>query len=147
MVPGMNALLEKYSSSGVVGLGFPCNQFKLQQPGYDSEVVDCFQYVKPGGNFTFNEDFNVFGLLDVNGATAHKMYKFLKSTCPAATEDIGSRSLFYWESINARDVTWNYGKFLIDANGYPRYRFVPTVTLEEIYPYVEELIAERDGQL
>lgn len=45
----------------------------------------------------------------------------MQKECPAVTDDIGSKDLMYWNDITASDITWNYGKFLIDANGTPRY--------------------------
>nr|XP_039260552.1 glutathione peroxidase 3-like [Styela clava] len=144
MLPGMNALLTKYEEAGVVGLGFPCNQFKKQEPGRPDEVMNCYEFVRPGDSWAPHNLYNIFGKVDVNGVSAHSLYKFLKASCPAVTENIGNRQLMYWDDIDARDVTWNYGKFLIDFTGKPRYRFGPTVTLDQLYPYVDELIQERD---
>lgn len=142
MMPGLNALLSDYENAGVVGLGFPSNQFYLQEPGRPGEIMNCYEYVRPGGGWTPHPSYHIFGKLDVNGKTADKLYKFLKSACPAVTEEFGNMDSLFWNDLNARDITWNYGKFLVDANGKPRYRFGPTVTLDQVYEFVDELLAE-----
>ena len=36
---GLEALNKKYRDRGLVCIGFPCNQFKEQDPGSDSEIL------------------------------------------------------------------------------------------------------------
>nr|AMY56531.1 glutathione peroxidase 5 [Botryllus schlosseri] len=146
MMTGMNTLLEKYESDGVVGLGFPCNQFNLEQPGSPGEILNAYKYLRPGNGWTPHQNFHLFTVTEVNGDTASDIFKFLRSACPAYTEELGSKASFYWDTLVARDLRGTYEKFVIDKNGKPRYRFAPNVAMTEIYPYIDELLAETPIQ-
>ena len=61
---GLQALYEKYSSRGLVVLGFPCNQFGGQEAGTLGEIkafctrsyhvtFPMFAKVRPAGTFTY----------------------------------------------------------------------------------------------
>lgn len=60
----------------------------------------------------------MFSKIDVNGDTAHDLYKWLKSE--QSLED------------GANDVRWNFEKFLVDRAGRVAARFAPMVTPEDI---------------
>ena len=60
----------------------------------------------------------MFSKIDVNGDTAHDLYKWLKSE--QSLED------------GANDVRWNFEKFLVDRSGKVVARFAPMVTPEDI---------------
>lgn len=142
MMPGMNDLLERYESAGVVGLSFPCNQFDLGQPGTSAQIYNTYKYVRPGNGWIPHSNLHMFTVTNVNGDSASDLFTFLKSACPAYTENIGDKDSFYWDDVAARDLRGAYEKFLIDMNGMPRYRFAPEVPMTSIYPYIEELLAE-----
>ena len=58
-------------------VGFPCNQFYLQEPGNNkTELLNLAKYVRPGNGYEPN--FPWFGPVDVNGASEHYMFTFLK---------------------------------------------------------------------
>ncbi len=40
---GLEALNQKYKDKGLVVIGFPCNQFKEQDPGTDSQIEEFCQ--------------------------------------------------------------------------------------------------------
>jgi len=44
-----NPLLDKYNDRGFTILAFPSNQFHLQEPGENSEILNGLKYVRPGG--------------------------------------------------------------------------------------------------
>lgn len=93
----MQELHEKYSSKGLVVMGFPCNQFGAQEPKSEPEIKE---FVKK-----FNVSFPMFSKIKVNGDRAHPLYKFLLECFPG-------------------DIAWNFaGKFVIDQNGVPVKRF------------------------
>ena len=54
-----------------------------QEPGTESEILNGVQYVRPGGGFVPN--FQLFAKIEVNGATEHPLYTYLKvpDTWPA----------------------------------------------------------------
>ncbi len=92
-------------------LAFPCNQFGAQEPGSNAEVLEFAQS-------KYDVSFPMFAKIEVNGAGACDLYKFLKS----ARADEGGEA----------DIAWNFTKFLVDASGDVVARFGPKVTPEEI---------------
>lgn len=68
---GLEALQEKYGPRGFSVLGFPCNQFGAQEPGDEAQIA---QFCSTNYGVTFP----MFAKIDVNGAGAHPLYKFLK---------------------------------------------------------------------
>ena len=57
-------------------LAIPCNQFGLQEPGENSEILNGLKCVRPGGGF--EPVFPVFTKMDVNGKNEDKLYTYLK---------------------------------------------------------------------
>lgn len=94
-------LYEKYKNKGLVVLGFPCNQFFMQEPKSNQEI-------KEFCTLNYNVTFDMFSKINVNGKDANDLYTYLKETLP-------------WTE-RAKNVKWNFEKFLIDKNGVPRYR-------------------------
>ena len=88
---------------GLEILAFPCNQFGGQEPGTGLEV-EAWVREKYGATW------HCMDKLDVNGATAHPLFAFLKVAQPGFL-------------INA--VKWNFTKFLINREGVPVARCAP----------------------
>jgi glutathione peroxidase len=65
---GLETLYRKYRDSGLVILGFPCNQFGNQEPG-DAEAIESHCLVNYGVSFP------VFEKTDVKGAAAHPLFQ------------------------------------------------------------------------
>ena len=115
---GLEELYEKYNKSGFEILGFPCNQFKHQEPGSNEEIKNfCTN--------NFNIKFQMFEKIDVNGDDAHPIYKFLTKAAPGLITD---------------SIKWNFTKFLIDKNGNVVKRFAPQTVPDSIAPFIEELL-------
>lgn len=74
----MNPLVDMYNNLGFYITGFPCNQFNMQEPAKNHEILNGIKYVRPGNGFTPAQNFHIYGKLQVNGDGAHPMYKFLK---------------------------------------------------------------------
>lgn len=108
---GLEAMYEKLKDKGLVVLGFPCDQFGHQEPGDAAEI-------KNFCSLTYAVKFPLFAKIEVNGANAHPLYKYLKQ---AAKGVLGSES-----------IKWNFTKFLIDKNGRVVTRYAPTDTPEKI---------------
>ena len=68
---GLQELYAKYHARGLEVLGFPCNQFGHQEPGSDTDI-------KSFCDLNYSVEFPIFSKIDVNGDTAHPLYKFLK---------------------------------------------------------------------
>jgi glutathione peroxidase len=110
---GLETLYEKLHPKGLTVLGFPCNQFGKQEPGNESEIgAFCMK--------NYGVSFPMFAKVDVNGDTAHPLWRFLK----AAKRGI----------LGTPAIKWNFTKFLIDRKGDVVARYAPLTkpeTLEE----------------
>jgi len=93
---GLEALYRAHKDQGFEILGFPCNQFGHQEPG-DAGAIRDFCSEK------YDVTFPLFAKIDVNGANAHPLYKYLKHAAPGV---LGSEA-----------IKWNFTKFLIDRDG------------------------------
>jgi len=120
--------------------GFPCTQFGLQEPGRNDEILNGIQYVRPGNGYKPAENVHIYGKLEVNGKGAHPMFKFLKKACPATGERIGTKDGMFYDEVRTTDIVWNFEKFIVDAQGRPRYRFHPAAWDEG--KFVEKYLLE-----
>jgi glutathione peroxidase len=93
-------LYGRYHAQGLEILGFPCNQFMGQEPGTEGEI-------KTFCETSFGVTFPLFAKVDVNGDTAHPLYRWLKAETGGA------------------DIQWNFEKFLVGKDGSVRERFSP----------------------
>ncbi len=100
----LQALYDKYSSSGLEILAFPCNSFGQQEPGSDAEIAD---FVKTKYSVTFP----VFQKVEVNGPRALQLFQWLKAETPQDPQHSFTH-----------DTKWNFEKFLV-VNGLPTKRF------------------------
>lgn len=117
---GLEALYKKYSDRGFAVLGFPSNQFGQQEPGSDTEISEFCEV-------NYGVTFPMFSKIDVNGAGAHPLYKYLTSE---------KKGLLGSEAIK-----WNFTKFLIGKDGAVISRYAPTTKPEDIAKDVERALA------
>jgi glutathione peroxidase len=115
---GLQGLYETYGPRGFEVLAFPCDQFGHQEPGTDAEIA-----VFCGRNFATT--FPLFAKIEVNGAGAHPLYRWLKQQKGGF---LGSR------------IKWNFTKFLVDRTGVVRGRFAPMARPERIAQNVMGLL-------
>lgn len=137
-------ILSKYRDQGLNFAGFPCNQFDLEEPGKNSEILNGIKYVRPGNGYEPDQNMHIYGKLKVNGEDAHPMYKFLKSACGATGTRIGGPTHIYADVLYTYDIVWNFEKFLVDRDGRPQYRFHPGAWQNGTF--VEKFILELLGQ-
>ncbi len=116
---GLEELNKTYADKGLVVLGFPCNQFGKQDPGSMGEITE-FCQLNYGVSFTMAEK------IEVNGANAHPLFKFLKSSAKGI--------------LGSEGIKWNFTKFLINKEGEVVKRFAPTVKPEEIKSAIDALL-------
>nr|CAD2124801.1 unnamed protein product [Meloidogyne enterolobii] len=144
-----NPLIEKNLANGgqFTILAFPCNQFYLQEPAENHEIMNGIKYVRPGNGWKPHKNLHIYGKLEVNGANQHPLYEFLKDSCPQTVTQIGKREELMYNPIKVNDVTWNFEKFLIDAEGRPRFRFHPTAWShgQVVQKFIDQLAKEKHG--
>ena len=97
-------LYEKYQDQDFEVLGFPCNQFGAQESGTNEEI-------KSFCDLTFNVSFKMFDKIEVNGANASPLFKYLKHESPGI--------------LGTEAVKWNFTKFLVNKDGQVVKRFAP----------------------
>lgn len=119
-------------------MAVPTNQFGLQEPGANSEIMNGISAVRPGGGFL--PDYRVAEKDEVNGATESALFSYLKAACPGPSNLLGSTDGFYFTPIKQNDLTWNFEKFLIDSTGQVVRRYSPNTLVDAIRPDIEELI-------
>ena len=117
----LNQLVDQFQGQPFTILAFPCAQFFDQEPGNNDEILNCLKYVRPGNGFT--PKFKLFQKADVNGASQHPVYAWMKTQCPAPSQLYGDLQYVSWNPLLVNDVTWNFGKTLISKEGkaYKRY--------------------------
>ena len=137
---GLEALYKKYKDQGLVILGFPCDQFKHQEPGSDAEIAE-FCRLNHGVTFPLMKK------IDVNGAEAHPIFEYLKAQAP--TEEYkglkakAAAALFKTISKSVEkesDIKWNFTKFLISRDGNTVKRFAPTTEPADFEKDIQEML-------
>ena len=68
---GLEELNQKYKDKGLVIIGFPCNQFKEQDPGSDAQIEEFCQ-------LNYGVTFQIMKKTDVNGSTAEPIFEYLR---------------------------------------------------------------------
>lgn len=142
----MNELMDDYSAKGLVILGFPCNQFGHQENGDGQEILNSLKYVRPGGGFVPKVE--MFCKATVNGSKADPLFVFLKEKLPYPTGEGGEILMkdpqaILWSPVRRSDVSWNFEKFLIDANGVPFKRYSRHFLTSKIKSDIDELLAKK----
>lgn len=134
-------LYELHQKDGLEILDFPCNQFADQAPGSDEEIHD---FCTGRYGITFPQ----FSKIDVLGANAHPLYKYLSENTTFGGFGKGPMSLIVGAAAkkidkdykNNGNVKWNFTKFLIDREGNIVSRFEPTDSLKDVKAKVEEVL-------
>ena len=116
---GLEELYEKLHGKGLEILGFPCNQFGGQEPGTDTEIAQFCE-------LNYGVSFPMFAKVDVNGADASPLFKYLKAEAPGM--------------LGSEMVKWNFTKFLVDREGKVMARFAPKDTPEAIAGDIEKVL-------
>ena len=107
--PGIRKLLSRYNASGFQVLAFPSNEFGGQAPG-STACERAYMHTKVGVPMGA-ASLTVFDTVEVNGPTAHPLFRFLRSTAPRFADCGGC------------DIAWNYEKFLLNSHGVPVARY------------------------
>ncbi len=114
----LEKLYQEYKNSGLVILGFPCNQFANQEPGSEKEIAE-------GCLINYGVSFPMFSKIEVNGDGAHPIYKYLKKEL---------------KGFPGSEIKWNFSKFIIDSKGKPYKRVSPFKKPETMRNDIEKLL-------
>lgn len=137
---GLEELYEKYHEKGFEILDFPCNQFGNQAPESDDQIHEFC-------TLRYKTQFAQMKKIEVNGENEEPLYTFLKKEMPdeevkglkakAAMKAVAKISK---STKEARDIKWNFTKFLIDREGNVIKRYNPTVEPAKIESDIAALI-------
>ena len=115
---GLEKLYRDYKDSGLIVIGFPCDQFGNQEPG-NSEEIESFC------RDNYNVTFPMSKKIEVNGVNADPLYKYLKQKL---------------KGILNNNIKWNFTKFLVDQNGKVIARFAPKTKPQDIEKEIDALL-------
>ena len=113
---GLEELWRDYGPKGLAVLGFPCDQFGHQEPGNADEIRNFC-------SLTYDVSFPMFAKIDVNGAKAHPLWKWLK-------DEKGGL-------LGIDAIKWNFTKFLVGRDGRVLKRYAPTDKPESLRRDIE----------
>ena len=108
---GLESLWKDYADKGLVIVGFPSNQFGAQDPGTNDEIATFCQK-------NYGVSFPMMAKVDVNGAQAHPLWKWLTAEAPGL--------------LGTKSIKWNFTKFLVGKDGQVVRRYAPTDTPQGI---------------
>jgi glutathione peroxidase len=155
----MNSLVDKFGDKLAV-LAVPCNQFGHQTNEDDAEFLNTLKYVRPGNNFEPKMD--IFAKTNVNGATAHPLFKYVRAQKPIPMGDASdtkgngcpdnmalilprggfdSTAVTLWSPVCRDDIAWNFEKFLVGKDGKVIERFSRFFPTADIASHIEKAIA------
>ena len=149
----LEALYEKYRSEGLEILDFPCNQFGQQAPGTIQEI---HQFCSAN----FDIQFPQFDKIEVNGASEHPLYTWLKAQKGFSGFDVNDQRGKMMDGMLRKqdadydkksDIKWNFTKFLVSRDGRVLKRYEPTDKMTdieadicmEVNPVLNNIMARR----
>ena len=118
---GLETLYRQFREQGLVVLGFPCNQFRHQEPGSNAEI----------GAFcenNFGVTFPLFAKIDVNGRHAEPLFVHLKQAAPGF--------------LGTQAIKWNFTKFLVRKDGSVFRRYATASKPETLAADIAQLLQE-----
>ena len=113
---GLETLHRTYAASGLVVMGFPCNQFGAQDPAPNAEIAEFCK-------LNYNVSFLMMSKVDVNGPQAHPLYRWLTAEAPGL---LGSEA-----------IKWNFTKFLVGREGRVIKRYGPMAKATDLARDIE----------
>lgn len=114
----LESLYRDYEQRGLTVLGFPCDQFRHQEPGSNEEI-------KSFAESCFRVSFPLYAKIDVNGPHRAPLYHYLAK---------------HIEKKPWKLIPWNFSKVLVDATGHVLRRYLPTTSFKTIKKELEKLL-------
>jgi len=148
----MNELISKYGSRGLQVLGFPCNQFGMQENMGNGDILNLLKFVRPGNGYI--PAFPLFQKMDVNGLGADPLFKWIRDKLPLPFDNpygviVEAQKLCLWEPVTRNDIQWSFSKFLFGRNGLPIKRWTDDVatTDAEVIGDIEKALNGQEDQI
>ena len=116
---GLEKLQQAFADENFSVLAFPCNQFGGQEPGTNEEITEFCK-------LNYNNNFPIFGKIDVKGDNAHPLFSFLTQERKGL--------------LGTENIKWNFTKFLVNKEGEPVSRYAPSTTPDKIQSDIEKLL-------
>ena len=117
---GLEKLWEEFGDKGLVVVGFPSNEFGAQDPGANGEIASFCE-------LNYGVSFPMMSKVEVNGARAHPLWKWLKAQAPGL--------------LGSEGVKWNFTKFLVGRDGQVLKRYAPQDTPEAMRADIVKALA------
>ena len=162
----LNALHTQYAGRGLAILAFPCNSFGGQEPGAPDEIFSFATRTK-GAKFDF------FRKVEVNGPSAHPLFKWLlgesgdcadgDASCAAwaTSGECESNPAFMKASCRlscklctaaagaGQPIRWNFESFLVSRNGEKQARWLTgtDITQSQATEQIEALLDADEREL
>ena len=115
----LQELYGKYKGLNFIVIGFPCNDFREQEPGTNDEIME---FCKVNYGVTFP----IMGKVQAIGDNKSPIYKWLTEKSENGKMDA--------------EIQWNFQKFMIDENG----RIIDCILPKEVfYEKIVEWIEEK----
>lgn len=115
----LEQLWQRYRAQGLVVLGFPCNQFGRQEPGSAPQIAHFCA-------LNFAVSFPMFAKIDVNGAAAHPLWRWLVEQRAGV--------------LGTRAIKWNFSKFLLGRDGQVLGRYAPATPPRRLAHAIERAL-------
>lgn len=115
----LQELYDTYKDQGLEILGFPCNQFKEQEPGSIDEIQSFC-------SLTYGVEFPIMDKIDVNGENESPLYTYLKEE---------------QKGMLGSSIKWNFTKFLVDKEGTVVKRYAPNINPLKMKKDIEKYLA------
>jgi len=154
----MNKLSKQFGEELNI-IGVFCNQFGHQTNEGNKEIRNTLKYVRPGNGFESLA--HLFGKVNVNGAEANPLFKWLKRCLPYPMDPPGDTkengcddndalilprggfdqsTIVPWSPVCRNDIAWNFEKFLLNQNGEPVKRYSRYFQIDQIGDDVQRLL-------
>ena len=117
---GLEKLWQDYRDKGLVVVGFPSNQFGAQDPGSNDEIASFCEV-------NYGVSFPMMAKVDVNGADAHPLWKWLTAEAPGL--------------LGTQSIKWNFTKFLVGKDGQVLKRYAPQEAPGKLAKDIEAALA------
>ncbi len=119
---GLQALWDEYRDRGLVIVGFPSNEFGGQDPGSNNEIASFC-------SLNYGVTFPMMSKVEVNGAHAHPLWKWLTAQAPGL--------------LGLQGIKWNFTKFLVGRDGQVVKRFAPSDSPAAMKADIEAALAKN----
>ncbi len=115
----LEALHQQFGERGFEVLAFPCNQFRQQEPGSETQI-------RAFCDNAYHINFPLFAKVQVNGPDTHPLFQHLKHQARGV--------------LGSAIIKWNFTKFLVNRQGRVVRRYAPTTRPEQLVSDIAALL-------